>query len=47
MANTGALNILIPSIPVNVTYAANTANDVNAAEAIAKPLPVAAVVLPT
>src|SRR6056300_1081507 len=47
IANTGALKILIPSIPVNVTYAANKANDVNAADAIAKPLPVAAVVLPT
>jgi hypothetical protein len=34
---------LIPSIPVNVTYAANKASDVNAAEAIANPFPVAAV----
>ena len=34
----------IPAIPTN---AANKANDVNAAEAMAKPLPVAAVVLPT
>ena len=47
IAKTGALKILIPSIPVNVTYAANKARDVSAAEAIAKPLPVAAVVLPT
>ena len=45
MANTGALKMLIPSIPVNVTYAANKAKDVKAAEAIANPLPVAAVVL--
>ena len=47
IANTGALKILIPSIPVNVTYAANKARDVKAAEAIAKPFPVAAVVFPT
>jgi hypothetical protein len=47
MAKTGALKILIPSIPVNVTYAANKANEVRAAEAMANPLPVAAVVLPT
>ena len=39
--------MLIPSIPVKVTYAANNAKDVKAAEAIANPLPVAAVVLPT
>jgi hypothetical protein len=42
IASTGALKILIPSIPVKVTYAANKANEVNA-EAIAKPFPVAAV----
>ena len=47
IANTGALKMLIPSIPVKVTYAANNANEVKAAEAIAKPFPVAAVVLPT
>ena len=47
MAKTGALKILIPSIPVNVTYAANKANEVKAAEAIANPFPVAAVVFPT
>ena len=47
MARTGALNIFIPSIPVNVTYAANKAREVSAADAIANPLPVAAVVLPT
>ena len=47
MESTGALKILIPSIPVNVTYAANKANDVSAAEAMANPLPVAAVVFPT
>ena len=35
------------SIPAIPTKAANKANEVNAAEAIAKPLPVAAVVLPT
>jgi hypothetical protein len=46
IAKTGALKILIPSIP-NVTYAANKASDVNAAEAIANPFPVAAVVFPT
>ena len=46
-ANTSALKILIPSIPVKVTYAANNARAVRAAEAIANPLPVAAVVLPT
>ena len=39
--------MLIPSILAKVTYAANNANDVNAAEAIAKPFPVAAVVFPT
>ena len=39
--------MLIPSIPVKVTYAANKAKAVKAAEAIAKPLPTAAVVLPT
>ena len=44
---TGALKIFMPSIPVKVTYAANKANDVKAAEAIANPLPVAAVVFPT
>ena len=47
IARTGALKMLIPSIPVNVTYAANNASEVNAADAIANPLPVAAVVLPT
>ena len=41
------MKILIPSIPVNVTYAANKAKDVKAADAIANPLPVAAVVFPT
>ena len=41
------MKILIPSIPVNVTYAAKRARAVSAAEAIANPLPVAAVVLPT
>ena len=46
-ANTGALKILIPSIPVKVTYAANKASAVRAADAIAKPFPTAAVVLPT
>ena len=46
-ARTGALKMLIPSIPVNVTYAANKAKAVRAADAIAKPLPTAAVVLPT
>ena len=35
------------SIPAIPTKAANKANDVNAAEAIAKPFPVAAVVFPT
>ena len=35
---------LMPAIP---TKAANRANEVNAAEAMANPLPVAAVVLPT
>ena len=35
---------VIPEIP---TKAANKANEVNAAEAIANPLPVAAVVFPT
>jgi hypothetical protein len=35
IASTGALKILIPSIPVKVTCA-NKANEVNAAEAIAK-----------
>ena len=44
---TSALNIFIPSIPVKVTYAANNAKAVSAAEAIAKPFPVAAVVFPT
>ena len=38
---------MIPSIPVNVTYAAKRASAVSAADAIAKPFPVAAVVLPT
>jgi hypothetical protein len=38
IASTGALKILIPSIPVKVTYAANKANEVNAAEAIAFPV---------
>ena len=47
IANTGALKILIPSIPVKVTYAANKASEVKAAEAIANPFPVAAVVFPT
>ncbi|CAI8236646.1 MAG: Uncharacterised protein [Flavobacteriaceae bacterium] len=47
MANTGALKILIPLISVKVTYAANNAKDVKAAEAIANPFPVAAVVFPT
>ena len=47
IARTGALKMLIPSIPVKVTKAANNANAVSAAEAIAKPLPMAAVVLPT
>ncbi len=37
----------MPSIPAIPTKAANSAKAVNAAEAIAKPLPVAAVVLPT
>ena len=37
----------MPSIPVNVTYAANKAKDVSAADAIANPFPTAAVVLPT
>ena len=46
-ASTGALKILIPSIPVNVTYAAKSASAVNAADAIANPLPTAAVVFPT
>ena len=47
IASIGALKILIPSIPVKVTKAAKSANAVNAAEAIANPLPIAAVVLPT
>ena len=47
MANTGALKMLMPSIPVNVTYAANKAKEVKAAEAMANPFPVAAVVFPT
>ena len=47
IAKTGALKILIPSMPVKVTYAANRARDVRAADAIANPLPVAAVVFPT
>ena len=34
-ASTGALKIFIPSIPVKVTYAANNANAVSAADAIA------------
>jgi hypothetical protein len=34
---TSALKILIPSIPVKVTYAANKAKAVRAADAIAKP----------
>ncbi len=46
-ANTSALNILIPSIPVKYTKAANNANAVSAAEAIANPFQIAAVVLPT
>ena len=37
----------MPSIPAIPTKAANKANAVRAADAIAKPLPVAAVVLPT
>jgi hypothetical protein len=37
----------MPSIPTTPTKAANKARAVKAAEAIAKPLPVAAVVLPT
>ncbi len=37
----------MPSIPVKVTYAANSAKAVNAAEAMANPLPTAAVVFPT
>ena len=47
IANTGALKILIPSIPVNVTYAANNANEVKATDGIAKTFPVAAGVVPT
>ena len=46
-ASTSALKILIPSIPVKVTYAAKRAKAVKAAEAMANPLPTAAVVLPT
>ena len=46
-ANTGALYISIESIPATPTKAAKRASAVSAAEAIAKPLPVAAVVLPT
>ncbi|MNE18938.1 hypothetical protein D3C80_1120010 [compost metagenome] len=37
----------IAEIPATPTNAANKANDVNAAEAIANPFPVAAVVFPT
>ena len=37
----------MPSIPAIPTKAANKANAVSAADAMAKPLPVAAVVLPT
>ena len=47
IASTGALKILIPSIPVKVTKAANNAKAVSAADAIANPLPIAAVVFPT
>ena len=43
----GIMNILIPSIPVNVTNAAKSAKAVKAAEPIANPLPIAAVVFPT
>ena len=46
-ASTSALKIFIPSIPVKVTYAANRASAVSAADAIANPFPVAAVVFPT
>ena len=46
-ARTFALKMLIPSMPVNSTKAANKANAVSAAEAIANPLPIAAVVFPT
>ena len=46
-AKTSALYISIWVIPEIPTNAANKANEVNAAEAIAKPFPVAAVVLPT
>ena len=37
----------ICEIPATPTKAANSANDVNAADAMANPLPVAAVVFPT
>ncbi len=46
-ARTLALNILMPSIPVNSTKAANKAKAVNAADAMANPFPIAAVVFPT
>src|SRR5438270_883978 len=47
LANTSALYISIPRMPTTPTKAANKARAVNAAEAMAKPFPVAAVVLPT
>ena len=46
-ARTSALYISIASIPAIPTNAAKSARDVRAAEAIANPFPVAAVVLPT
>lgn len=42
-----ASDISIDVKPTSSLYAENNANDVSAAEAIAKPLPIAAVVLPT
>ena len=46
-AKTGALKISMLLIPAKPTKAANRAKAVSAAEAIANPFPVAAVVFPT